>query len=158
MTGYFTFAYTSLYRLKLCQMLSQQHRMERYKILYIWKILEGKVPNCGITETSNMRLGRLCEIPPMKNNCRSKIKTLRENSFQVVGPRLFNCLPQALRNMRKCSIEDFKMKLDEYLSCIPDEPKLPGYTPSASDLYSGQPSNCLVDQIRNHNQTKIGGG
>ena len=32
-------------RLKSAQMLSQERRMERYNILYIWKILEGRVPN-----------------------------------------------------------------------------------------------------------------
>ena len=145
-------------RLKICQMLSQQRRMERYKILYIWKILEGKVPNCGIDETNNLRLGRLCMIPVLNKNAKPKVKSLRENSFQIVGPRLFNCLPPKIRNLTKCSIEEFKSKLDEYLACIPDEPKLPGYTPSGTDLFSGQPSNCLVDQIRNYNQNKKGGG
>ena len=28
--------------------LSQQRRMERYRIIYIWKILEGHAPNCGV--------------------------------------------------------------------------------------------------------------
>ena len=116
------------------------------------------MPNSGITESNNLRLGRLCVIPGLKTSCKAKVKSLRENSFQIVGPRLFNCLPQNIRNLRKCSIEEFKSKLDEYLARIPAEPKLPGYTPSASDLFSGQPSNCLVDQIRNYNENKKGGG
>ena len=44
-------------RLKQCQMLSQQRRLERYKILYVWKILERKVPNCGLEMQNNLRLG-----------------------------------------------------------------------------------------------------
>ena len=30
------------------KILSLQRRLERYRILYIWKIIEGKVPNCGV--------------------------------------------------------------------------------------------------------------
>ena len=138
-------------------MISQERRMERYKIIYIWKILEGRVPNCGITAAHNDRKGRLCTIPTLKK-CNQSIQTLRENSFQVVGPKLFNCLPAKIRNTSKCSTEEFKMILDQYLAKIPDEPKLPGYTPAASNLYTGQPSNCLVDQVRRQNQIVTGGG
>ena len=35
-------------RLSHLQMLSQQRRMERYRIIYVWKVLEGLVPNCGL--------------------------------------------------------------------------------------------------------------
>ena len=132
--------------------------MERYKIIYIWKIIEGRVPNCGIKVQDNNRRGRLCEINPIKKNCSQKIKTLRENSFQIVGPHLFNCLPSKIRNTTKCSIDDFKSSLDQFLAKIPDEPKLPGYTPAACDQYSGQPSNSLVDQVRKFNQAVTGGG
>ena len=144
-------------RLKHFQMLSQERRMQRYKIIYTWKILEGKVPNCGITPTDNVRKGRLCIIPAMKN-CNQRIQTLRDNSFQIVGPRLFNSLPTNIRNKTKCSIDEFKFLLDQFLSKIPDEPKLPGYIPTASNLNTGQPSNCLIDQIRKYSKPVTGGG
>ena len=137
-------------RLKHFQMLSQERRMQRYKIIYVWKILEGRVPNCGITQTDNLRKGPLCEITAVKN-CSQKVKTLRENSFQTVGAKLFNILPSKIRNMSKCSMDDFKSALDQFLSKIPDEPKLPGYIPAACNQFSGQPSNCLVDQVRKYN-------
>ena len=35
-------------RLKMAQMQSQERRLERYRIIYVWKIIEGLVPNCGI--------------------------------------------------------------------------------------------------------------
>ena len=126
-------------------MLSQERRMQRYKIIYVWKILEGKVPN---------RKGQLCTT---LTKCTQKIHTLFENSFQVVGPKLFNSLPANIRNKSKCSIDDFKFVLDQFLSKIPDEPKLPGYIPAASNQYSGQPSNCLIEQIRRCSQTVTGG-
>ena len=44
-------------RLNRLQMSSQQRRLERYRISYIWKILEGLVPNCGLESSLNERLG-----------------------------------------------------------------------------------------------------
>ena len=40
-------------RLQFLKMYSQQRRMERYRIIYTWKILEGLVPNCGLKCTTN---------------------------------------------------------------------------------------------------------
>ena len=77
-------------RLKELQLLSQQRRLERYRIIYVWKVIEGLTPNCGLISSEHIRLGRLCEIPALKNKSSRKIQTLRENSFQVHGPKLFN--------------------------------------------------------------------
>ena len=145
-------------RLHHFQMLSQERRMQRYKIIYVWKILEGRVPNNGIIQADYLRKGRLCEITTLKKNCSQKIKTLRDNSFQTVGAKLFNSLPLKIRNISKCSIDDFKATLDQFLAKIPDEPKLPGYIPAACNQFTGQPSNCLVDQVRKYNQAMTGGG
>ena len=89
-----------------------------------------------------------CNIPALKK-CSQSIQTLRENSFQNVGPKLFNCLAAKIRNKSKCSIDDSKFLLDQFLSKIPDEPKLPGYTPAGTNQFSGQSSNSLIDQVRN---------
>ena len=35
-------------RLQILQMYSQERRMERYRVIYVWKILEGYAPNCGV--------------------------------------------------------------------------------------------------------------
>ena len=79
-----------------------------------------------------------------------KIQTLRENSFQVHAPKLFNSLPKQVRNKSKCSVDDFKAVLDDFLASVPDEPNVSGteYTPGACDLYSARPSNSVIDQIR----------
>ena len=66
--------------------------------------------------------------------------------------------PQTLETKKKCSIDDFKFLLNEFLSKIPDEPKLLGYIPTASNLNTGQPSNCLIDQIRKYSEPVTGGG
>ena len=41
---------------------------------------------------------------------------------------LFNSIPKNLRNMSNCPVTTFKRQLDRYLSIIPDEPDIHGYT------------------------------
>ena len=135
-------------RLKVLKINSQQRRFERYRILYTWKILEGLAPNCGVVESTTDRAGRQCSVPTLKTKSRQKIKTLRNQSFQVNGPQLFNTLPKYIRNMSNCSVTDFKEKLDQYLTVIPDQPLIGNLIPATCDLYSLSPSNSLIDQIR----------
>ena len=51
-------------KLKILKMISLQRRQERYRIIYIWKILEGQAPNCGIESTGSddKRQGRKCKV------------------------------------------------------------------------------------------------
>ena len=42
----------------------------------------------------------------------------------------------------------FKEKLDNFLTNIPDKPKIGTLTPDCCDQLTAQPSNSLVDQIR----------
>ena len=124
-------------RLSHLKMNSVQRRIERYKIIYVWKALENLVPDCGVTLGSeDERRGRMCKIPVLK----PKERTKREASFQVSGPRLFNSMPKYIRNIR--NQEDFKEKLDKYLTEVPDEPKIGGLTP-----INFQQSNSLLFQV-----------
>lgn len=108
---------------------SLERRRERYQIIYIWKILEGMVPNFDesseVLAIENERRGRTCYTRALK---RSSFQQLRCNSLSVHGLKLFNCLPKKIRNMRDCSVLKFKSVLDSFLSIIPDEPQIPGYT------------------------------
>ena len=133
-------------RLKHLKMYSQERRMERYRVIYIWKILEGISPNCGIKESKSERRGREILVPNVKG--KGKFQTLREGSFQIHGGRLFNSLPKSLRSLSKVSIEEFKLALDKYLNNIPDKPKLPGYVPTACDQFTASPSNSILNQSR----------
>ena len=130
-------------RMKVLKLYSQERRMERYRILYAWKILEGFSPNCGLEVQHSDRRGRELKVPVLKS--KGKFQTLREKSFQVHGAKLFNSLPKSIRNLTKLSVDGFKQKLDVYLQSIPDEPILPGYTPSACNQHTGSPSNSLID-------------
>ena len=137
-------------RLKMLKMNSQQRRMERYRIIYTWKILENLAPNCDINihESLSERAGRKCSIPKIKTKTRQSVKSLREQSFQVHGPQLFNCLPAYIRNKTKCGVLEFKELLDNFLTKIPDQPKVGTLVPSTCNQFNSSPSNSLVDQIR----------
>ena len=115
-------------RLQSLKLLSQERRMERYRCIYIWKIIEGISPNCGIEVTTSERRGREAKVPQNKGS--GKISSIREASFQVHAPKLFNSLPQKIRNLTNIGIDEFKIKLDKYLEMLPDEPKIGEYIPS----------------------------
>ena len=39
-------------------------------------------------------------------------------------PQAMQLTPQNIRNLRKVSVEKFKLKLDKYLETLPDEPEI----------------------------------
>ena len=106
---------------------SQQRRIERYRIIYVWKTLENIVPDANITlaNDENSRIGRMCRVPVLK----PKERKNREDSFQTAGPKLFNCLPKYIRNLKGIGVDEFKEHLDLFLSSVPDEPKIGGAMP-----------------------------
>ena len=55
-------------RLKKLKMYSQQRRLERYRILYAWKILSNLAPNCGLVKVTSERRGRQLRIPLQKED------------------------------------------------------------------------------------------
>ena len=134
-------------RLEKLKMYSEQRRLERYIVIYTWKVLQGFVPNPGIKEAmKNEYLGRRCELPKINHKARKAIQTLKENSFQTNGPNLFNSLPKHKRNMKKCKLEEFKSKLDKYLQLLPDQPKIDDLAPWGQDR-EGKPSNSILYQV-----------
>ena len=137
-------------RLAKLQMNSQQRRFERYRILYIWKVLEGLVPNPGVLTSDPGPKGRLVKIPSLCSKSSARVRTLREGSLSVHGARLFNALPQSIRDLRSCDIIQFNEKLDCFLSKIPDHPKIGTLVPDCCDYITAQPSNSLIDQIRQY--------
>ena len=135
-------------RLQSLQMYSQERRMERYRVIYMWKILEEYVPNCGVElANENLRLGRKIKIPSLKKNGRQAIQTLREQSFQINGARLFNSLPKKIRNISKDQ-EVFKASLDEFLSSVPDQPRMGSLIPAATEQMTGRQSNSILAWTR----------
>ena len=119
-------------RLDSFKLYSLQRRRERYRIIYIWKILENLVPNIGadkIQSRCSIRHGRTCILPPRpSNNAPTYIKRLLEGSFCVNAVNLFNSIPKSIRNLSNVDTLTFKRKLDGFLTTIADEPQCPGYT------------------------------
>ena len=119
-------------RLKTLGLYSLQRRRERYKIIYVWKIMENIVPNLPnddskIQPVLSTRHGRFCKVPKVSTS-HCKIKTLREGSFCVNGANLFNALPKNIRDLTGIDVLEFKKKLDKFLMTVGDEPQSPGYT------------------------------
>ena len=121
-------------QLKELKMYSLERRRERYIIIYIWRIMEGQVPNVslsnheGISYVWHPRRGRNCIVPSVSTRGSRHFQTVRYSSFGVRGPRLFNILPISIRNITGCSVDTFKRSLDRYLATVPDEPNIRGYT------------------------------
>ena len=119
-------------RLKKFDMYSLQRRRERYRIIYVWKILEGLVPNLSgrseLQRKSSLRFGTMCSIPSRITSATSRVQTLRDGSFAFNGPRLFNALPAHIRNLTEIGTLSFKKELDRFLKTVVDEPLCRGYT------------------------------
>ena len=107
---------------------SPQRRRKRYRILYVWRILEGLVSNVNseVVSYNHIRHGRKCEIKRIIG--KNKICTILEPSFSIQGPKLFNLLPKHFKDLKGVSLDVFKKGLDSFLSQIPDEPQLTGHT------------------------------
>lgn len=140
-------------RLRQMKMMSIQRRLERYIILYTWKATEGLVQNFGLEWNINSHRNRILRVPALKR-ATCKTKTISDGTIQVTGPKLFNSLPDSLRNISVCSPDIFKMCLDSFLSLIPDEPKLDQLIPHAINQITGKHSNCLIDMIT-HNRNIV---
>ena len=120
-------------------------------MVYTWKIVNGLVPNMTgankITTYKHIRRGLLCNIVPVNNRCLSSIRSIKENSFCVRGPRLFNELPYELREFNG-SLDTFKHMLDVWLKLIPDKPVLPHYfQPAAGNSVIEQLAQLRVQRI-----------
>ena len=111
--------------LKQSKIYSLQRRRERYQIIYVWRILEGIVPNVNSSiKAYENRLGRLYHLSISKN----QTSKLRDCTLSVQGAKLFNVMPKSIRNLKNTPTEKFKNALDTHLKLIPDEPQIHGYT------------------------------
>ena len=137
-------------QLRKLKLYSLERRRERYMVIYIWRILERQVPDFTAGKIYSIndggRLGRKSSFVLVKNNASSDVKKIRYASLSVRGPQLFNALPAEIRNLNNCSVEIFKRALDRFLTNVPDEPLIPGYT-----AMRRAESNSLVDMVKHTN-------
>ena len=138
-------------RLQVMNLQSIQRRHERYKIIYLWKIINGLVPQCDVQWTVNERRGTMITIPTIKSKHSTMVVNMRESSLAVHGGGIYNMLPAHIRNFRG-TLTEFKTSLDIFLSQIPDNPATNGMVPdpvTRSNVTKVRDSNALIDWI-NH--------
>ena len=121
-------------RLQKLSLMSLQRRRERYIILHMWKILHHDVSNdLRIEFVDRPRTGIKAKVPCVKSGSSIGYQSLYDNSFAVLGPRLWNCLPAHINKIAK--FEPFKEKLTSLLMRIPDKPPTKGYsTPNSNSI------------------------
>ena len=113
-------------RLSKLNLQSLQRRRERYILIYVWKILQGKVPNdINMQFSFNERRGFQVTIKPMIN-AYSKGQTIYDNSFIITGAKLWNLLPLQV-NAISSSLNVFKSALSKFMNLFPDNPPVAGY-------------------------------
>ena len=114
-------------RLKSLKIQSLQRRRERFIIISMWKIINGVMPNDLCIQFSNTpRRGIKAKVPPLDMKATQRARTLYENSFAVIGPRLWNTIPHNITT--KTNKDSFKVALSKYMDQIPDEPPIDGFT------------------------------
>ena len=133
-------------RLSEAKLFSIQRRNERFRILYTWKSLYGKVPSLGFKLKSTLRNGRFI-IQDNDIHEKGISASVRRDSIFTMGPYLFNVLPVCIRNIDE-DYAKFKTVLDIFLSQIPDCPVMKGYITHNYDNNNRQ-TNSLIYWIRN---------
>ena len=115
-------------RLNLLNLYSQERRRERYMCIFIWKISVGLCTGYNLQFQTGGRRSRLCVVKNFNRYAPTKVRQAVESSMGVRGARIFNLLPQHLRNMggEGIRVDEFKKELDIFLKFIPDQPTTPG--------------------------------
>lgn len=103
-------------RLEELNVFSLERKVEIYTIIFIWKFLEGFVPNFGIESYTKSRTGHPCKVS--KNPASpSKYRTRYRNSLGFKSTKFFNIS----RDLNGVDVGLFKEKLDLLWSGVPDK-------------------------------------
>ena len=106
--------------------MSLQRRRERFIIIWMFRCRLGEVPNdLGIQFRLSGRLGIQAVMPPLSRNRSGRAQAKYDESFAVIGPRLWNVLPAEISVM-DCP-RTFKRVLTEWCLKRPDRPPVAGY-------------------------------
>ncbi|KAL5257662.1 hypothetical protein ACHWQZ_G012546 [Mnemiopsis leidyi] len=136
-------------RLQKLSLMSLQRRRERYIVLHVCRLRHGDVSNdIRIEFVERPRTGIKAKIPPLKGTSAVGNQSLYDNSFAVMGPRLWNCLPARINTIETFGL--FKERLTSFLMSIPDKPPVKGY--------STQNSNSILDWRKDAATTDLWGG
>ena len=121
---------------------SLERRRDRYRIIYLWKSLEGMVPSLGLNSRWNPRRGRIVDVVNIARDAPAWVKQAKAHSFKHEAVQMWNLLPKHIRNTTNVTVETFKSRLDKYLQTIVDQPRIPSMTSQCLAT-----SNCLQSII-----------
>ena len=82
-------------QLKQCKLLSMKRKQEFSMLIWTYK----NIANGRFEMSSTLRRGNFITYKPLKGKVQ-KIKTLHWNSIFNMGPRLYNSMPKALRDLK----------------------------------------------------------
>ena len=111
-------------------------------------MLHGYVPDLGLIKKESRDFTRAGSslLPISIKAGTGAIRTKIQNSILHHGVKVFNSLPQHIRDI-PADLDEFKKELDNFLKSVPDQPSVPGFVPGSRDLW-GNPSNSVIDWIR----------
>ena len=118
-------------RLQTLGLLSLQRRRERYTMILVWKVYNNEIPNStDMCFVDSHRSGPRAVVPRYSYEAQRSILSLYEQSFAVLGARLWNTLPRSVKEAP--TLYQFKSQLGSFLSTIPDTPPISGYPAQAN--------------------------
>ena len=119
-------------KLKKLKLYSLERRRERYMIINAWQQIEGITEN--VLGLKARRMGRSRRIISTKiplgvngKRIKERDRTLIHNSTAKKMERIFNALPQDIRNLTGVETDNFKRLLDKWLLNVPDTPRIDDY-------------------------------
>ena len=115
-------------------------------VIYAWQQLEGIKENIMNLKVSERGRGRLIISPTIPWKVTKKNRTLIHNSPARKMERIFNKMPEKIRNIRNVTTDTFKKSLDKFLCTIPDQPRVNDAKYISRAL---GPTNSIVDQVNN---------
>ena len=108
------------------RLMSLQRRRERFIIIWMFRCRLGDVPNdFGVEFHPAGRLGIKAVVPPLSGKSSGRAQVKYDESFAVIGPKLWNVLPVDLSVMN--NPRAFKRVLTEWCLKRPDRPPVAGY-------------------------------
>ena len=112
-------------RLSFLRLYSQERRRDRYMIILIWKVAMGLTDGYSMSfKGEHSRRGKECAVTEVVLGSPACVRKARSNSLTVKGAQMFNLLPSNLRNFTSDKVIHFKVKLDDFLKSIPDQPTI----------------------------------
>ena len=93
----------------------------------MWKIRHGLTSkDLQITFVDNNRHGTIAKVPSLQRGCKIGHRSLQENSFAIMGPRIWNCIPGHIR--KRDTLDLFKKHFTTFVLKVPDKPPIRGYS------------------------------